>query len=184
MCSLLVGSVTWMSWYLFDVLTIEMPNREESLLVPLRGFDVSVQLKETNSPSVLYRKPRLLTGLLWKGQLHKIKGTKSYIELNLFLWKILEMDTEWSWILRTCELHGPINIPIWYCIYPVKGVSFGKNPGLLNAPRDGLVWIPAHLGSVFQYLNTLTVYSVWVFSHFIISDFELHLWILAMTYHT
>lgn len=76
MCSLFVVSETWMSWYLPDVLTIEMsywcPREEQKLFIV---FGVSVQPKEMNSTSAPYRKSRLLTqgsGLLWRGQLPEI----------------------------------------------------------------------------------------------------------------
>lgn len=72
-------------------------------------------------------------------------------------------------------IYQPTHLILHKAFTPGKGVPFGKIPGLhLNAPRDDLVLILVHLGSIFQCLNTLTVYSVWAFSHLIFSDFELH----------
>lgn len=125
LCSFFVTSETWMSCYLPNVLMIIMPNRTRQ---ELKLYMVWMLLSNPGRwipPLALSRKTRLLTtqsfGLVQLEQLPKMKGLKSCTELHVCLWKILEVNTGWAviQILRTCDLHGHINLHNWQFMKPL-----------------------------------------------------------------
>lgn len=116
LCSLFVASVTWMSRYVSDALTVETPNRRNLSWFPRKGLVFLSHSRRQIVPLHFIGNQDSSLDSYGGDQLHKIKWSKSCIKLNLCLWKILEMSTDRSWILRTCELHGLINTPNWYCI--------------------------------------------------------------------
>lgn len=140
--------------------------------------------------SALYRKSRCLTqgsGHSWMGYLPKIKVPKSCSGLNICLWKILEVDMDWSvtWILSTCDLHEPkfcsVDV-IW--IFQTRGLSEvflsekkKKSPFfhlMVSEDREILMC----LGNLFHCLNTLAANSVCLASHLIFPDLNYIHWFL------
>lgn len=93
-------------------------------------------------------------------------------------WLVHDPNFKGFWFTWTYQ---SAQLILYEAFTPDKGVSFGKMTDVyLKVPGDGVILV--YLGSLFQCLNTLTVNSVWLVSHLIFSDLELHPSILAMTY--